>query len=125
MLLILEILLHLNIRMEEQSRFDPKGIVYQSVCATCGSGSFPSNNALFPGNPAGDVCNLGVLKFEFDFQGVEASATVPANITLCSTDYTVISLPAGAPLNKNGFLEMVVLQQQQTLLIPILIQGHT
>ena len=34
------------------SRFDPKGIVYQSVCATCGSGSFPSNNALFPGNPA-------------------------------------------------------------------------
>ena len=78
------------------SRFDPKGIVYQSVCATCGSGSFPSNNALFPGNPAGDVCNLGVLKFEFDFQGVEASATVPANITLCSTDYTVSFTSSGS-----------------------------
>ena len=78
------------------SRFDPKGIVYQSVCATCGSGSFPSNNALFPGNPANDVCNLGVLKFEFDFQGVEASATVPANITLCSTDYTVNFTSSGS-----------------------------
>ena len=78
------------------SRFDPKGIVYQSVCATCGSGSFPSNNALFPGNPSGDVCNLGVLKFEFDFQGVEATATVPANITLCSTDYTVNFTSSGS-----------------------------
>lgn len=71
------------------SRFDPKGVVYQSVCATCGSGSFPSNNALFPGNPAGDVCNLGVIKFEMYFPGVEASANVPANVTMCSTDYTV------------------------------------
>ena len=78
------------------SRFDPKGIVYQSVCATCGSGSFPSNNALFPGNPAGDVCNLGVLKFEMLFPGVEASATVPANITLCSTDYTVSFTSSGS-----------------------------
>jgi len=72
------------------SRFDPTGVVYQSVCASCGSGSFPTTPGVYSsGNPGGGICNLGAIKFEFDFQGVEAQATVPANITLCSTDYTV------------------------------------
>ena len=114
------------------ARFDPKGVVYQSVCAACGSGSIPFQRlqavwSTTSGIPAGDVCNHGVLlNSSMNFQGVEASATVPANITLCSTDYTVSFTSSGSQhRNKNGFLEMEVHQQQQTLHTHILTQGHT
>ena len=72
------------------SRFDPNGVVYQSVCAACGTGDFPTTPGVWSttsGIPA--ACNMGVIKFDMNFQGIEAQATVPANITLCSTDYTV------------------------------------
>lgn len=49
------------------SRFDRKGIIYQSVCAGCGSNDdfpiFPSN-AVSPTNNSSN-CNNGVFKFDF------------------------------------------------------------
>ena len=76
------------------SRFDPDGVVYQSVCAACDNPwTFPTTPGVaYPtSGTAGQafLCNMGAIKFEFDFQGVEATANVPSNITLCSTDYTV------------------------------------
>ena len=62
------------------SRFDKKGIIYQSVCAGCGGNSdFPiepnpgavsaTNNSL--------NCNNGVFKFNFDFPMVVADFDAP------------------------------------------------
>jgi gliding motility-associated-like protein len=62
------------------SRFDKKGIIYQSVCAGCGGNSdFPiepnpgaisvTNNSL--------NCNNGVFKFNFDFPLVVADFNAP------------------------------------------------
>ncbi len=56
------------------SRFDKKGVIYQSVCAGCGG------NSDFPIEPLGAVsdsnnssnCNNGVFKFNFDFPMVIA-----------------------------------------------------
>ena len=58
------------------SRFDANGIIYQSICAACGIGPFPSHP--FPttpgvwrsksGNPNG--CNLAAVKIQMDFTGV-------------------------------------------------------
>ena len=71
------------------SRFDKAGNVYQAVCAGCGGNNFPTTPGVWSTTNGSTNCNLGAIKFEFSFQGVEAQATVPANITLCSTDYTV------------------------------------
>ena len=78
------------------SRFDPEGVVYQSVCASCGTGSFPTTPGVWSSaNPASGICNMGAIKFEFDFQGVEASATVPPNVTMCTNTYSVDFSSAG------------------------------
>ena len=71
------------------SRFDKAGNVYQAVCAGCGGNSFPTTPGVYSTTNGSSNCNLGAIKFGFDFQGVEAQANVPANIILCSTDYTV------------------------------------
>ena len=79
------------------SRFDPNGTVYQSVCAACGTGNFPTTPGVWSttsGDPGG--CNMGAIKFDMNFQGITAEATVPANITLCSTDYTVSFTSSGS-----------------------------
>ena len=67
------------------SRFDPEGVVYQSVCAACNTGNFPTTPGVWS-STSGSLCNMGAIKFEFDFQGVEATANVPANLTMCTTD---------------------------------------
>ncbi len=61
------------------SRFDANGVIYQSICAACNIGQFPSHP--FPttpgvwrsqsGNPNG--CNLAAIKIEMDFSGVSNS----------------------------------------------------
>ena len=85
------------------SRFDPEGIVYQSVCASCGSGSFPTTPGVYSSaNPSGRICNMGAIKFEFDFQGVEADAVQPGNITLCSSPY-IVNFSAGATPPSQAF----------------------
>lgn len=68
------------------SRFDERGAIYQAVCANCGGNTVcppisipfpitpgvvgPRNGALGSGS-AGE-CNLGAIKIDFDFDGIEA-----------------------------------------------------
>lgn len=66
------------------SRFDKNGVVYQAVCAGCGShDDFPSTpGAWSPTNPSPN-CNLGVFKFNLN-----QIISVPAfNILLENCDY--------------------------------------
>ena len=55
------------------SRFDPDGVVYQSVCAACDNPwTFPTTPGVaYPNSgTAGQAffCNMGSIKFEFDFK---------------------------------------------------------
>ncbi|MBT6514797.1 MAG: PKD domain-containing protein, partial [Crocinitomicaceae bacterium] len=88
------------------SRFDPNGVVYQSVCAACG-GSFPTTPGSYAttsgtaGTPYG--CNLGAIKFEFDFQGVVNTATSPGDQTLCGSPYNVDFTGGSSPQHEWDF----------------------
>ena len=57
------------------SRFDKKGIIYQSVCAGCGGNSDfpiePNPGAVSLTNNSSN-CNNGVFKFNFDFPMVSS-----------------------------------------------------
>ena len=61
------------------SRFDRKGVIYQSVCAGCGSNDdfpiFPAN-AVSPTNNSFN-CNNGVFKFDFQLPLTVADFQVP------------------------------------------------
>ena len=47
------------------SRFDKKGIVYQAVCAGCGSSNaFPTTSGSWSQVNGSNNCNLGVIKFD-------------------------------------------------------------
>ena len=52
------------------SRFDKKGVIYQSVCAGCGNNNdfpiYPNPGAVSSTNNSNN-CNNGVFKFDFDF----------------------------------------------------------
>lgn len=78
------------------SRFDQNGVIYQAICAACGTGRKPR----FPTTPGAynsgipDGCNLGALKIAFNLDGVRAGLTtqerkrnycVPATITFIDT----------------------------------------
>ncbi|HET8573000.1 MAG TPA: PKD domain-containing protein [Edaphocola sp.] len=57
------------------SRFDPDGVVYQAICASCGSGSaFPATPGAYATQKGSNNCNLGAVKIEFNLSSVEASA---------------------------------------------------
>ena len=62
------------------SRFDKKGIIYQSVCAGCGGNSDfpiePNPGAVSITNNSSN-CNNGVFKFDFDFPMVVADFNAP------------------------------------------------
>ncbi len=66
------------------SRFDKKGIVYQSVCAGCGGnddfpvtpGSWPNTGANVNHNTQDNNCNNGVFKFDFEIPLVQSNFTV-------------------------------------------------
>lgn len=75
------------------SRFDKKGIIYQSVCAGCGGnddfpvtpGSWPYTSPIYtpytPGVPASGInmnsnCNNGTFKFDFQVAIADANFTV-------------------------------------------------
>ena len=62
------------------SRFDRKGIIYQSVCAGCGGNSdfpiFPTTNVVSSTNNSLN-CNNGVFKFKMNFPMIVADFDVP------------------------------------------------
>lgn len=65
------------------SRFDRNGIIYQAICANCFKGvAFPGTPGSWsPTNQAagGGKCNLGMLKIEMDFTGIEAGVRASIN----------------------------------------------
>jgi gliding motility-associated-like protein len=72
------------------SRFNPDGVVYQAICASCGTGSaFPSTPGAYASTKGSNNCNLGALKIAFNLGGVHAIANANPNTSGC------------APLNVN------------------------
>jgi gliding motility-associated-like protein len=69
------------------SRFDKKGVIYQSVCAGCGGNSdwpiYPRNNVVSNVNRASN-CNNAVFKMAFAPPGVIAEFQIPKRI--CQRD---------------------------------------
>lgn len=74
------------------SRFDPEGVVYQAICASCSdintpqSSSFPATPGAYSstkGSPATN-CNLGALKIAFNLGSVKAVADASPNATGCA-----------------------------------------
>ncbi|HEY8389114.1 MAG TPA: PKD domain-containing protein, partial [Parasegetibacter sp.] len=64
------------------SRFDTRGVIYQSICANCGSAPKPvyptTAGAYSQVNPSNN-CNLAALKISFDFSGVIAAPRATIN----------------------------------------------
>ena len=81
------------------SRFDKKGNVYQAVCAACGGTTFPTTPGVWSTVNGSTNCNLGAIKFGFDFQGVEATATVPPDILACDPPFDVTFTAGGTAPN--------------------------
>ena len=66
------------------SRFDKKGIVYQAVCAGCGSNDdFPTTPGAWSNTNNSTNCNEGVFKFDFEIGIVSADFTA-SPISGCS-----------------------------------------
>lgn len=63
------------------SRFDPHGVIYQAMCASCGGGTaFPSTPGAYSSVNGSPNCNIGVVKIAFGFTKVVAQATpAPSN----------------------------------------------
>lgn len=67
------------------SRFDPNGVVYQSVCAGCGGNSdFPSTPGAWSPTNLSTNCNNGVFKLDFEILPV-ADFTV-STTEICAPD---------------------------------------
>ena len=59
------------------SRFDDNGIIYQAVCAGCqGVDAFPTTPGAWSQINGSNNCNLGTLKMDFNFAGLDAEAIV-------------------------------------------------
>jgi gliding motility-associated-like protein len=66
------------------SRFDKSGVIYQSVCASCGgSNGFPTTSSAYSTTNNSYNCNNAVIKMDFQFAGLNASAVPSPNDTLC------------------------------------------
>jgi gliding motility-associated-like protein len=67
------------------SRFDPKGVVYQAICASCGTGSaFPATSGAYATVKGSSNCNLGALKIAFNLGSVDAEAVANPNASGCA-----------------------------------------
>jgi len=68
------------------SRFDPNGIVYQSICAACGANTvpYPTTAGVYGPTDPGPNCNLAALKIDFQLQDPDADADAGLNNTGCA-----------------------------------------
>lgn len=67
------------------SRFDKEGIIYQAVCAGCGSNDdFPTTPGAWSSTNNSFNCNIGVLKFEFQLTEVLADAKTNSDTIGCA-----------------------------------------
>ncbi len=71
------------------SRFDKKGVVYQSVCAGCGGSSdFPTTPGVVSNTNNSSNCNNGT--FKFDFENIVISSFTTSDTSFCGP--TLVSL---------------------------------
>ncbi len=67
------------------SRFNPDGVVYQAICASCGTGSsYPATPGAYASVKGSNNCNLGALKIAFNLGSVNAEAVANPNATGCA-----------------------------------------
>ncbi|WP_190277386.1 DUF7948 domain-containing protein [Taibaiella lutea] len=67
------------------SRFNPDGVVYQAICASCGGGTgFPATPGAYSTVNGSNNCNLGALKIAFNLGSVRAQADANPNATGCA-----------------------------------------
>lgn len=67
------------------SRFNPDGVVYQAICASCGGGTgFPSTPGSYSVVNGSPNCNLGALKIAFNLGSVRAVADANPSTTGCA-----------------------------------------
>lgn len=67
------------------SRFDPDGVVYQAICASCGQGSaFPATAGAYSTVKGSNNCNLGAVKIAFNLGSVSALAAASPAATGCA-----------------------------------------
>lgn len=67
------------------SRFDPDGVVYQAICASCGGTSaFPATPGAYAANDNGANCNLGAVKIAFNLGSVTSNAQAMPSNTGCA-----------------------------------------
>lgn len=72
------------------SRFDKNGIIYQAVCAGCGgSSAFPTTAGAWSNTNNSSNCNMGTLKMEFSYPGINAVANVSDLIACSGPPYDV------------------------------------
>ncbi|MDI9339561.1 MAG: PKD domain-containing protein [Sediminibacterium sp.] len=82
------------------SRFDPRGVIYQSVCAGCGGNDdFPVTPGAWPNTPPNNNhssnCNNGVIKLDFQLQ--LAVSTINTNTVAGCVPLTVSFTNATVP----------------------------
>jgi gliding motility-associated-like protein len=63
------------------SRFDKNGVIYQAICANCGSNmAFPTSpGAWATTKPTSANCNLAMVKIAFEFSGVRSGVSSTIN----------------------------------------------
>ncbi len=67
------------------SRFDKKGIVYQSVCAGCGGfDNFPTTPGVYSTTNNSSNCNIAIVKMDFQLLDLDAEVTAAPTDTVCS-----------------------------------------
>lgn len=82
------------------SRFDKNGTIYQAVCAGCGgSDNFPTTPGVWSTTNNSSNCNLGAIKMEFNYLGIEANASAAPNIIACDPPYVVNFQGANSAVN--------------------------
>lgn len=84
------------------SRFDRRGVIYQSVCAGCGgSDNFPTTTGAWSNVNGSSNCNNGVIKFDFDLPLVIADFPVPPS---GCAPYTVNLVNASSTTGSAGLI---------------------
>ncbi|MBI2270868.1 MAG: gliding motility-associated C-terminal domain-containing protein [Bacteroidetes bacterium] len=79
------------------SRFDKRGVVYQSVCASCGGTStFPTTATAWSKTNKSGNCNNAVFKIDFQTPNVVAIASTTGVVGCAPLTYTFINGSANA-----------------------------
>ena len=77
------------------SRFDKEGVIYQAVCAGCGgSDAFETTPGAWSETNGSQNCNLGVIKFNFDPNIIDAVPEAEPNAIGCAP-FTINFTSAG------------------------------